>query len=137
VQVFAGDHDHCYNVASTGPTWGRSGLIGLLTIVPAWEGPLSRDLLTGLIEGLTPAEATAVMARVDLNGLRLLDAVDGLTQLPRLLRQRLCDGFLVNYHLHPDRGRRTRPAHPRGPGPSPAWSSSPGARTRTVCASTP
>lgn len=74
---------------------GRTGLIGLLQILPESAGPLSRQLLMGVVERLRQLDANPILAALDRATLAQAE------HLPPVLRQRRCDGFLVNYHLPP------------------------------------
>lgn len=74
---------------------GRTGLIGLLQILPETAGPLIRQLLLGVVEELGAHDSNPIFATLERA------AMPGLESLPPVLRQRRCDGFLVNHHLTP------------------------------------
>lgn len=69
----------------------RFSVVSLLTIAPTWKGDLPPLQLAGAIDAATARGSQVMVARGDDRGL----------EETAVLRQRCCDGFLVNYHLDP------------------------------------
>ncbi len=71
---------------------GRSGMIGLLMSRVSYRSNLPSSLLSGIEDALMEAEQHLVVARID-------DEEIANGDMPRILREVTCDGFLVNYNV--------------------------------------
>lgn len=73
----------------------RFDTLTLLTITPTWKGVLYLPVLNGAIEAAAGRGKRLIVASCTDESLR------ALADQPDALRSRMCDGFLVNYHLPP------------------------------------
>lgn len=87
--------DYRPNAMARATRTGRFGTLALLTITPNWKGFLTEPLMEGLIKGTADQALELLVTACTEASLARLD------DKPGLLRQRLFDGMLVNYHMQP------------------------------------
>lgn len=73
----------------------RFNAIALLAITPGWKGPLDANILGGCLQ-----EASTRGSNLIATAAAEQDLADA-DRRPSVLRERLCDGLLMNYHLPP------------------------------------